>query len=135
MDHPNLDKVDVDGLPENVRNRRGGTGGMLQLVAYGASDLFMGNGGRALCANLRDSMMHWFVERDDGMPLLEDLSGQPAWMMGDNILAHVPADKAPGTAANGSTVPFRVRSDAQSAARVPLRPEAVHQHALAVDGV
>jgi hypothetical protein len=86
----------------------------MQLVAYGAPDLFLiGNTGRAQGYNLRDSMMHWFVERDDGQAVLSDLPTQSlpagsAWI-GNDVLAHVPASMAPRTADDGTTIPFTVR--------------------------
>jgi hypothetical protein len=103
----------VDALPEHVRNRRGGGGGLMQLVAHGAADplAVWGNdpGPNIRYAyNTGASTMHWFVERADGLPLAPDL---PTWV-GGGILAHVPAAKAPSTAPDGSTVPFRVRSEA-----------------------
>lgn len=110
--------MSVDALPEHVRNRRGGVGGLLQLVAHGAADpcfvLYADeNRSQARHAyNTRDSMMHWFVERADGFPLAADIPATcvpPPWT-GGGILAHVPADQAPRTAVDGSTVPFRVRS-------------------------
>jgi hypothetical protein len=98
-----------------ANNRRGG-GGLVQLVAYGAPDVFLtGNTGCAQGYNLRDSMMHWFVDRDDGQAVRSDLPTQSlpsrdrrAWF-GNNVLAHVPASMAPRTAEDGTTIPFTVR--------------------------
>lgn len=48
----------------------------VQLKAYGVSDIWLENRGPdpGVCANMRDSMMYWFVNRKDGFPLYEDLS-------------------------------------------------------------
>jgi len=54
-------------------NKRGG-GGLIQLVAYGASDNWLhGNTVDAQCYNIRNSMMHYFINRDNGFPLKEDI--------------------------------------------------------------
>jgi len=54
-------------------NKRGG-GGLIQLVAYGASDNWLhGNTFDAQCYNIRNSMMHYFINRDNGFPLKDDI--------------------------------------------------------------
>lgn len=52
------------------------SGGLVQLVAYGASDIYLISHDcdcEYQYANHRDSMMHWFVDREDGFPIEEDL--------------------------------------------------------------
>ena len=51
-------------------------GGLFQLVAYGTGGVHLwaqSGSGHAIAANMRDSMMHWFVERPDGFPIQSDL--------------------------------------------------------------
>lgn len=105
-----------------------GGGGLLQLVAAGAPDVYLfGNTGCAQAANLRDSLAHrWFVGREDGAATAEDLPVQPGgrgarpdlrrWL-GDGVLAHVPACAAPTVAPDGSTRPFSVATE-RAAARI-----------------
>jgi hypothetical protein len=55
-------------------NKRGG-GGLMQVAnSYGASDNWLhGNTVDAQCYNIRNSMMHYFINRDNGFPLKEDI--------------------------------------------------------------
>ena len=99
-------------------NKRGG-GGLVQLVAYGAPDVYLtANAGAARPFNMRDSMAsRWFVAREHGLATLEDLYRQTSavaplssfadWQTG-SILAHAPASMAP---AKGSHRPFSVREE------------------------
>jgi hypothetical protein len=70
------------------------SGGLLQLVAYGATDIYL-TGGTArsnYCSNTRASLMYHFTGRPDGMPTAEDVQttdDMPA------ILAHVPDHQRP----------------------------------------
>jgi hypothetical protein len=96
----------------------------MQLVAYGAPDNYLtGNTGCAQAANMRDSIMHWFVDREDGVASFEDMPVQHEahpdvrrWLS-DGILAHVPTSLAPTRNADGSTLPFSVRTE-RAAARI-----------------
>ena len=92
-------------------------GGLMQLVAYGAPDVYLvGNTGCAQSYNMRASMMHWFVDREDGQAILSDLPTSPGHLadftswMGNDVLAHVPTCLAPRTAEDGATIPFMVRA-------------------------
>ncbi len=54
-------------------NKRGG-GGLIQLIAYGAPDVYLhGNTGNPQCYNIRNSMIHYFINRNNGFPLKEDI--------------------------------------------------------------
>ena len=100
----------------NVNDNRGG-GGLMQLIAYGAPDVYLiGNGGVPF--NTRDSMAsRWFVAREDGMATRDDIVGTltttpstadyAAWQTG-SILAHAPASMAPP---RGSLEPFSVSDE------------------------
>jgi hypothetical protein len=52
-------------------------GGLVQLVAYGAPDTYLlATGGGSYPHNIRESIMHWFVGREDGMATRADMSLQ-----------------------------------------------------------
>lgn len=76
----------------------------MQLIAVGASDNFLME---STCnphpSNSRDAMMHWFVERNDGFAVAEDMV-QVVDMPG--ILSHVPDHSKPVA---GSLIPFSIR--------------------------
>ena len=104
----------------NVNDNRGG-GGLMQLVAYGAPDVYLvGNTSDAVPFNTRDSMAsRWFVAREHGMATRDDIedplassstsstTDYAAWQTG-GILAHAPETMAPQ---RGSLVPFSVRDE------------------------
>jgi hypothetical protein len=46
---------------------------LIQLVAYCACDFLHTNPGTPDCYNVRDSMCFWFVARDDGFAIKEDI--------------------------------------------------------------
>ena len=60
-------------------------GGLMQLVAYGAKGNYLMAGGAAEAYpyNVRDSVMHWFVDRDDGMVTPADVE---QWLLDGLIL-------------------------------------------------
>lgn len=63
----------VDRLPEHIANKRGG-GALMQLVCYGAPDIYLsGNTFDAQPYNIRSSMMKWFINREDGLAEKDDL--------------------------------------------------------------
>ena len=103
-------------------------GGLLQLVAYGASDQYVTVYGkdRALPANLSESIAHrWFVEREDGFATREDLGtdigtdrfGEHLASVPLSILSHVPPALGPTTAPDDSMRPFSVKTE-RAAARI-----------------
>ena len=85
-------------------NKRGG--GLMQLVAYGAPDVYLivNATTNAVPFNTRDSMAsRWFVAREHGLATRDDIDGSAV-----PILAHAPASMAP---AKGSHRPFSVREE------------------------
>lgn len=49
-------------------------GGLVHLVSYGASDVYLfGNTGDPYTYNHRDAMMYWFIDRNDGYACKEDM--------------------------------------------------------------
>lgn len=81
-------------------------GGLLQLAACGVSDRYIlaWEQGNEECSNKRDSMMYWFVERDDGFPLKEDLAHDDPFR---GRILHAP----------DITLPFDIRRE-KAAARI-----------------
>jgi hypothetical protein len=52
-------------------------GGLIQLVAYGAPDVYLTtNGGESLPSNTRDSIMYWFVGRQNGLAREGDVAAE-----------------------------------------------------------
>ena len=51
-------------------------GGLVQLVAYGAPDNYLFAVGGSYPHNIRESIMHWFVGREDGMATRADMGLQ-----------------------------------------------------------
>jgi len=59
---------------EIVNIDRRSIGAMIQLVAYGASDIYLyGIKGSPNYYNIHDSIMYWFINNDDGLPQKEDI--------------------------------------------------------------
>jgi hypothetical protein len=96
-----------------------GGGGLIQLVAYGAPDVYLtANTGNPYCYNNRDSIMYWFIHRADGFPTKYDLKSvyQSQNLLDHNspsfdeilspILYHVPDIAKP----NGLT-PFSIKKE------------------------
>lgn len=50
-------------------------GTQIQLNAFGASDVYISNRNieAEVCAKNRDSIMHWFIEHDDGFAKQKDI--------------------------------------------------------------
>jgi hypothetical protein len=79
------------------------TGGLIQLYAYGVSDVFLfGNTTKPYPYNHRDAMMHWFVNGNDGLPSKEDMVSVVDM---PNILACVPISMKPSP---NTLEPFRI---------------------------
>jgi len=51
------------------------TGTFVQLNAFGASDVYLCTRGvpARLCSNNRDSIMYWFIDREDGFATADDI--------------------------------------------------------------
>jgi hypothetical protein len=51
------------------------TGTFIQLDAFGASDIYLcaRNKPAKICANNRNSIMYWFIDREDGFATKEDI--------------------------------------------------------------
>jgi hypothetical protein len=82
----------IDNLPQQIANKRGG-GGLMQLIAYGASDVYLtGITGNPQCYNIRNSMIHYFINHDDGLPVKEDLD-----IDNSRIFEHYPEYIKPST--------------------------------------
>lgn len=94
-----------------------GGGGLIQLMAYGAPDVYLtANTGNPYCYNNRDSIMYWFIHRADGFPTKYDLKSVDLLdhnsplldvkKMLSPILHHVPDIAQP----NGLT-PFSIKKE------------------------
>lgn len=82
------------------------TGGLIQLVAYGAPDVYLiGNTSSPHASNSRDSMMHWFIDREDGLAQKEDVM---PWFEMPAILDHVPLIMKPH---HDTITPFRINTE------------------------
>jgi hypothetical protein len=68
----------------NDINKRGG-GGLMQLVARGVCDYLSSNTGcTSSPSNMRDSMMYYFVNTEDGLPTASEVraaDGETPWYM------------------------------------------------------
>lgn len=82
------------------------SGGLLQLMAYGAPDVYLiGNTTNPYVSNNRDAMMHWFIDREDGHAQTEDIM---PWFDMPKILDHVPSGMKP---TQGIIEPFKVNTE------------------------
>ena len=68
-------------------------GALIQLVAYGAPDVYLiGNTSSPYASNHRDAMMHWFINRESGFAEKDDMldvNNMPG------VLDHVPTVMKP----------------------------------------
>lgn len=82
------------------------SGGLIQLVAYGAPDVYLiGNTDNPYASNHRDAMMHWFIDRESGHAEKDDMmtvNDMP------NILDHVPYMMKPK---HNSIEPFQLNTE------------------------
>lgn len=93
-------------------------GGLMQLVAWGAPDVYLiGNTSNPKPYNMRDSMAsRWFVKHVDGFAKVADIDDESQNSSSDNnesqtkggILDHVPPSMAP---MKGSLLPFIIREE------------------------
>lgn len=101
---------DMHKISKAIQANMSLTGGLAQLVAYGAGDIYLiayevGSDYRS--ANHRDSMMYWFVDRENGFPTEEDLSPSNPFDIMVQHAAHV-------------ELPFDVRRE-KAATRIQAR--------------
>ena len=82
-------------------------GGLIQLVALGASDYTTFHSidiDTCRAYNQRDQVLFWYVDREDGFATKEDLDTDTPF--DQNILTHVPLDMRPPL---NTLVPLKVR--------------------------
>ena len=103
----------VDLLPGHAENRRGG-GGLMQLVACGASNHLPSRGEPMACLVRRGPAAaraeYAFLEKQTEYPSADDLRTASGAL---SMLAHVPDAQAP--CRTDVSRPFRVRSEPDSA--------------------